>query len=308
MSITETNLRVRLAGEGPTVSRLVYGVWRLLDDPEGASVRRVLDKIHACLDCGITTFDHADIYGGYRCEETFGEALRASPGLREKIEIVTKCGIMLVDPARPENRIKHYDYSRRHIVSSVERSLRNLATDHLDVLLLHRPSPLLDPDEVAGTFERLRREGKVLHLGVSNFAPSQLEMLQSRLASRIVTNQVEVNPLRHDAFVDGTLDQCQRLGISPMAWSPTAGGRIFHGGGDVERRVRGALGELARKYAATPDAILFAWLLKHPSKMVPVLGTNRIDRIRTAASALAIELDLQDWFFLWTASTGWEVP
>ncbi|MDI1479735.1 aldo/keto reductase [Polyangium sp. y55x31] len=304
----ETNTRVRLAAEGPTVSRLAYGVWRLLDDPEGASARRVLDKIHACLDCGITTFDHADIYGGYRCEEAFGEALRASPGLRERIEIVTKCGIMLAHPARPENRLKHYDYSRRHIVSSVERSLKNLGTDHLDVLLLHRPSPMLDPDEVAVTIEMLRKEGKVLHVGVSNFTPSQLEMLQSRLASPIVTNQVEVNLLRLDVFVDGTLDQCQRLGISPMAWSPTAGGRIFHGGGDVERRVRSALGELCRKYGAAPDTILFAWLLEHPSKMVPVVGTNRIDRIRGAASALAIDLDLQDWFFLWTASNGWEVP
>jgi len=300
--------RVSMAPGGPEVSRIAYGAWRLLDDPESAGASRVLDKIHACLDAGITTFDHADIYGGYRCEEAFGAALRERPDLRRRIEIITKCGIMLVHPARPEHRIKHYDYSRRHIVASVERSLARLATDHIDVLLLHRPSPLLDPDEVAEAAQQLRREGKLLHLGASNFSPAQLDALQSRLPFPLVTNQVEIHPLRLDAFLDGTLDQCLTRRIAPMAWSPTAGGRIFSGQGEAEARVRGALAALAERHGAGLDQIACAWLLRHPARIIPVVGTNRIERIQAAAQALGIELDLQEWFEVWSASTGAEVP
>jgi predicted oxidoreductase len=297
-----------MAPSGPEVSRIAYGVWRILSDPEGAGASRVLAKIEACLDLGITTFDHADIYGGYRCEEAFGEALRASPGLRDRIEIVTKCGIMLVHPARPDTWIKHYDHSAAHIESSVERSLRNLSTDRIDVLLLHRPSPLLNADEVAAAIERLRAAGKVLHVGVSNFSPAEVELLASRLPSPPVTNQVELHPLRLDAFLDGTLDQCQRLRVAPMAWSPMAGGRVFEGQGERESRVRGALTEVARKMGATPEQALYAWLLKHPANIIPVLGTNKLERIAAAASALSFEMDVQDWFSVWSASTGAEVP
>ncbi|XXY46760.1 aldo/keto reductase [Sorangium sp. So ce269] len=308
MSASTAPRRVTMAPGGPEVSRLAYGCWRILDDPEGAGASRVLDKILACLDNGITTFDHADIYGGYRCEEAFGAALRERPGLRQRIEIVTKCGIMLVNPARPENRIKHYDYSRRHIVASVERSLRSLATDHIDVLLLHRPSPLLDPDEVAEAARLLQEQGKLRHLGVSNFSPAQLDALASRLATPVVTNQVELHPLRLDAFLDGTLDQCVTRRIAPMAWSPMAGGRLLNDQGAAATRVRAALAELGRKHGAELDQLAYAWLLRHPARIVPVLGTNRIDRIEAAAKALDTALDPQDWFAVWTASTGAEVP
>jgi predicted oxidoreductase len=301
-------MRVNTAAGGPEVSRLAYGVWRLLKDPEGAHVQRVLAKIQACLDCGITTIDHADIYGGYRVEEVFGAALRASPGLRHRLELVTKCGIMLVDPARPENRLKHYDYSRQHLIGSVERSLRNLATDYLDVLLLHRPSPLLDPDEVAEAVHLLIGQGKVRHVGVSNFTPAQFDTLASRLTVPLVTNQVELHPLWLAPFLDGTLDHCLQRRIAPMAWSPLAGGRLVSGQGEAEMRVRTVLSELGRKYGADLDQIGYAWLLRHPARIIPVLGTNRIERITSAARSLSLQLELQDWFAVWSASSGAEVP
>ncbi|MDY7231669.1 aldo/keto reductase [Hyalangium rubrum] len=301
-------MRVKMAAEGPEVSRLAYGVWRLLQDPDGADAQRILAKIQTCLDCGITTFDHADIYGGYRVEEAFGAALRASPGLRQRMELVTKCGIMLVDPARPQNRLKHYDYSRQHLVASVERSLRNLGTDYLDVLLLHRPSPLLDPQEVAEALRALVEQGKVRHVGVSNFTVAQVDMLASWLPMPLVTNQVELHPLRLEPFLDGTLDQCLRRRMSPMAWSPLAGGRLVNGQGAAEARVRAVLVELGRKYGADLDQMVFAWLLRHPSRIIPVLGTNRLERITSAARALSLQMELQDWFAVWSAATGAEVP
>ncbi|WNG48359.1 oxidoreductase [Archangium minus] len=301
-------MRVKMAPSGPEVSRMAYGLWRLMAVPGGAGVQQVLERIQTCLDHGITTFDHADIYGGYQCEAAFGAALRAHPGLRQKMELVTKCGIMLVNPARPHNRLKHYDYSRQHIVESVENSLRNLATDHIDVLLLHRPSPMLDPDEVAEALQQLVGQGKVRHLGVSNFTPSQFDMLASRLTVPLVTNQVELHPLRLEAFQDGTLDQCMRARISPMAWSPLAGGRLATGQGEAETRVRAVLAELARQYGADQEQLLLAWLLRHPSQIIPVVGTNRLERITSAAGALSLEMELQDWFAVWSAALGSEVP
>lgn len=301
-------IRVKMAAGGPEVSRLIYGVWRLLDEPQGAEVQQVLARIQTCLDCGITTFDHADIYGGYRCEEAFGAALRSNPGLRHKMELVTKCGIMLVNPARPLNRLHHYDYSRRHIAESVERSLRNLSTDYLDVLLLHRPSPLLDPDEVAEALHLLMDQGKVRHVGVSNFTPAQFDTLSSRMKVPLVTNQVELHPLRLEVFLDGTIDQCLQRRISPMAWSPLAGGRLVKGQGEAELRVRAVLEELGRKYGADLDQLVYAWLLRHPARILPVLGTGKLERITSATRALSLQMETQDWFAVWIASSGAPLP
>lgn len=304
-------MRTVLAPSGPEVSRFVYGCWRLLDDPAGADEKRVRAKIEACLEVGITTFDHADIYGSYGCEEAFGAALAASSGLRDKLELVSKCGIMLVDPARPENRIKHYDYSRQHIIASVERSLRNLCVDRLDVLLLHRPSPMLHPGEVAAAMDELHAAGKVGHFGVSNFTPSQLSALASFANQPIVTNQIELHPLRLEPFLDGTLEQCVERRMAPMAWSPTAGGSLFDSDtspATARGRVRAALTDLSTKYGVSVDLLIYAWLLSHPSGIVPVLGTNRPERIKAAAGALELELELQDWFAIWSASTGAPVP
>lgn len=300
--------RIQLAQHGPEISRFAYGVWRILDDPEGASPDTVLKKVDACLELGITTFDHADIYGGYGCEAAFGAALKERPDLKDKIEIITKCDIMLIDPARPDNRIKHYDTSRAHIQSSVERSLTNLNVDRLDVLLLHRPDPLMDADEAAGALNELRETGKIRYAGVSNFTPSQFDLLQSRLNFPLVTNQLEINPMRLDPFLDGTLDQCQRLRIAPMAWSPSAGGAIFTGQSEQAVRVRNCLENLATKHNTTADIILYAWLNRHPANIVTVLGTNQVERIRSAVRSFAIQLDRQEWFEIWSASTGAEVP
>ena len=305
---TSTTPRIKMAPHGPEVSRFAYGVWRILDDPAGAAPAEVLKKIDACLELGITTFDHADIYGGYGCETAFGAALKQRPALKQELEIITKCDIMLVDPARPQNRIKHYDSSAAHIQSSAERSLQNLGVDVIDVLLLHRPDPLMDADETARALTALRETGKIRHAGVSNFTPSQFDLLQSRLNFPLVTNQIEINLLRLEPFLDGTLDQCQRLRIAPMAWSPTAGGASFTAETEAARRIRSVAAKLAEKYATTPDAILYAWLLRHPANIVCVLGTNRVDRIASAVGAFAIRLELQDWYELWSASTGVEVP
>lgn len=211
MAVSQTNL----AKGGPRCSRLVAGLWRLAS--WGLRDAELLDLIHACLDLGITTFDHADIYGGYTNEELFGRALALEPALRERMQLVTKCGIKLVSAHRPAHTFHCYDTSQAHIVASVENSLRLLGTDCLDLLLIHRPDPLLDADEMAEAFAALRQAGKVLHFGVSNFTPWQFDLLASRLDFPLVTNQVEVSVLHLETLHDGTLDQCQRLGIAPMA-------------------------------------------------------------------------------------------
>ncbi|MFN2289712.1 MAG: aldo/keto reductase family oxidoreductase [Anaerolineae bacterium] len=298
---------LQLAPGGPQVSRLVWGLWRLagwhLCDAE------LLGLVHACLDLGITTFDLADIYGDYACEGIFGRALALEPGLRQRIQLVTKCGIKLVSDRRPSHRIKHYDTSQAHILASVEHSLRMLHTDHLDLLLIHRPDPLMDADEVAAAFDDLRGSGKVLHFGVSNFSPGQFDLLASRLDFPLVTNQVEISVLDMDLLHDGTVDQCQRLRIAPMAWSPLAGGRLFDGDDAQAVRVRQALAEAGEQLGgATLDQVALAWLLRHPARIVPIVGSGKIERLRRAAGAFEYQLSRQQWFTIWTASTGHEVP
>ena len=209
--------RIQLSPDGPSFSRFVMGYWRLMD--WGLSTNALVDFIQAGIELGITTVDHADIYGSYRVEARFGEALARAPDVREQIEIVTKCGIALVDPERPHHCIKHYDTSAAHIQASVERSLRNLHTDYVDLLLIHRPDPLMDADQVAEAFVTLQAAGKVRHFGVSNFSPRQLELLQSRLPFPLVTNQLELSPYNLAPLWNGALDQCQQRRIAPMAWS-----------------------------------------------------------------------------------------
>ena len=298
--------RTRLAGDGPELSRLALGLWRLADRRPGTS--ETVELIEAALELGITTFDHADIYGDHTCEGLFGAALGRRPELRQGMELVTKCGIKLVSERRPGRRIKHYDTGRAHILASVETSLRELRTDRIDLLLLHRPDPLLDPDEVAAAFGELRSAGKVLHFGVSNFTAQQLEMLAARLPVPLVTNQIEISPLALGAWRDGTLDQCLRRRIAPMAWSPLAGGRLSQGEDERARRVRRMLGELAGELGAGPDQVAVAWLLAHPARIVPILGSGNRERIGAAAAACGLSFDRERWFRLWTASTGEDVP
>jgi predicted oxidoreductase len=262
--------------------------------------------IEACLARGVTSFDHADIYGGYAVEALFGEALALRPGLRAQMQIISKCGIKLVNPARPANRVHSYDCSRDYIVASVENSLRALRTDHLDLLLLHRPDALLDADEVAEAFAALKAAGKVLAFAVSNYTPAQFELLHSR--TPLVSNQVELNPLNLGVLHDGTLDQAQRLRLAPMIWSPLAGGRLFSDGGEQARRVRQALQTAADERGVSLATAAHAWVLRHPSRPIPIVGSKRLEALDEALAALDWRMDAETWWAVWQASTGHDVP
>lgn len=298
---------ISLHKQGPICSRPALGVWRMAEWKMSSS--EILSFIHACLDLGITTFDHADIYGDYTCEALFGAALSQEPALRSRLQLISKCGIKLVSPNRPSHTIKHYDTSRAHILASVDRSLQALHTDYLDVLLIHRPDPFMDADDTAEAFIQLQQSGKVQHFGVSNFLPSQVDLLSSRLPFPLVTNQIEISVMHLNAFTDGTLDQCQRLRMAAMAWSPLGGGDLFKGDSPKAVRLRQALSAIAQQFGQmTIDQIALAWLLAHPANILPILGTGQIDRIRRAIAAADLKLTREQWFTIWSASTGTEVP
>ncbi|RMG79211.1 MAG: oxidoreductase, partial [Chloroflexi bacterium] len=249
------------------------------------------------------------IYGDYRCEALFGEVLRQKPALRQQMQLITKCGIKLISSQRPEHRIKYYDTGREHIISSVEQSLRNFHTDYIDVLLIHRPDALMDADEVAATFTELRRQGKVLHFGVSNFTPAQFDLLQSRLDFPLVTNQIEFSVLAMSPAYDGTLDHLQQNRVLPMAWSPLGGGGLFHGQDERVQRVRSVLQQVGEELGGAPiDQVALAWIMTHPARILPVLGTGKIERIRSAAQASQLRLSREQWYMVWQASAGHEVP
>lgn len=295
--------RSHLNPDTPKFSRIISGVWRWGKIP-ASSWRNLISR---AIDCGITTFDHADIYGDYGCEARFGEVLREQPALRNKIQLVTKCGIKLVSSARPEHRIKHYDTSGKHIIGSVENSLRQLATDYVDLLLLHRPDPLMNPEEVARAFAQLKQQGKVLHFGVSNFSATQLEMLQSYLDVPLITNQIELSLFRHHALFDGSVDVLMKHRLFVMAWSPLGGGKFFTSPETV-KTTADMLHGLSEKYKCTESQLLLAWLLCHPAPVYPIVGTTQPERLAEAAGALAVHLDRQDWFAMLKAVTGKDVP
>ena len=288
----------------PIMSRLVAGAWRMSD--WGWSAQERLRWIEQCIELGVTTFDHADIYGGYSVEQLFGEALALAPALRDKMQLVTKCGICLLSPNRPAHRVKHYDTSFEHIVGSVENSLRALGTDRIELLLIHRPDALMDADVVAAAFTHLQLQGKVQHFGASNFTTAQFDLLQSRFP--LVTNQIELHPLHLAPLTDGTLDQCQQRRIQPMIWSPLAGGQLLTSQDATAIRVRAALDAVGARRGVSAVTIAFAWLLRHPSRPVPVTGSRRIEAMREAVAALDVALDAQDWTEIWAAGSGHEVP
>ena len=288
----------------PLMSRIVAGAWRMSDWRWSPQER--LRWIEQCVELGVTTFDHADIYGGYSVEQLFGEALALAPTLRGKLQLVTKCGICLVSPNRPAHHVKHYNTSFEHIVASVENSLRALRTERIELLLIHRPDALLDADVVASAFTHLQLQGKVQHFGVSNFTTAQFDLLQSRFP--LVTNQIELHPLYLAPLTDGTLDQCQQRRIQPMIWSPLAGGRLLTGQTPDVIRVRAALDAVGARHGVSAGTMAFAWLLRHPSRPIPVAGSRRIQAIREAVAALDVTLDAQDWTEIWAAGSGHEVP
>ncbi|MDQ7818542.1 MAG: aldo/keto reductase [Melioribacteraceae bacterium] len=289
------------------LSRTALGLWRARK--WNYSTKELENLISRVIDVGITTFDHADIYGDYECEVLFGEVLKSNSGLRTQMKIVTKCGIKIKSSKFSERIIGHYDTSKEHIISSVDKSLVNLNTDFIDLLLIHRPDPLMNADEVAEAFTELKSSGKVLDFGVSNFLPHHFDLLQSRLSFPLVTNQIEVSVLHHEHFDNGNIDFLQEKKISPMVWSPFAGGRLFNDGGEQAQRTKSMLSELQNKYGtAGIESIATAWLFIHPVNFIVVLGSGNIDRIKMALDGMNIKLTKEDWFRIWVASRGQNVP
>ena len=276
-----------------------WGVW-----DKNLNTNEFTHLINLFIENGITTFDHADIYGGYTTEASFGKALSESKIDRKKIQLITKCGIQYVSENRPNNSIKHYEYSKDYIIWSAENSLKNLKTDYLDVFLLHRPSPLMQADEIAEAVSKLKADGKILSFGVSNFTPFQTELLRQK--TEISFNQVQFSATQHEAMLDGSFDYMQIHNIKPMAWNPL--GTVFRENTDQTFRLRQLLAKLVEKYRIGSDIILLAWIMQHPAGISPVAGTVNSGRIQQLMKAKSLVLDKQDWFAIWTESMGNRVP
>lgn len=285
------------------LSPIVAGLWRIAD--WNFSVQERVRWIEQSLELGITSFDLADIYGSYRAEGLFGEALKVVLNLRDRMQLVTKCGIRLRAAEKPY-RINHYDTSATYVRAQVEQSLRNLHVDQLDLVLIHRPDYLMDATALADTFATLTREGKVAHWGVSNHSTTQFALLHQH--HPLLTNQVELSPLQMSALDDGTLDQAQQLGLRPMIWSPLAGGRLFTGDDEQARRVRVEMSAIAARYDISLTTLAFAWVLRHPSRPYPITGSGRIESLREAVGAVDVKLEAEDWYAIWVASKGHGVP
>jgi predicted oxidoreductase len=288
---------------GLELSRIVAGMWRMAEWDMTVDQRVAL--IEDCIALGVTSFDHADIYGGYSVEGLFGEALRAQPSLRDRIELVSKCGIKLISPLRPQHGIQHYDTTAAHITASVEESLRQLHTDRLDLLLIHRPDPLMDFDEIAEAFAGLRKAGKVLHFGVSNFSRHQFESLNRRI--ELATNQVEFSPLHTAPLFDETFDGLQDLRVAPMVWSPLGGGRLFTSNDTNAENLRLVIKDIADRLHQPFASVVFAWIMQLPSRPLPLTGSGRIEAIRVAVAGTTFTLPHSDWFRILRAARGHEV-
>ena len=270
---------------------MTWGIWgKNLDE------KAMIKLMNCCLENEISTFDHADIYGDYTTEASFGNAFGNAKIDREKVQFISKCGIQ----TEARNALKHYNLSKEYIIWSVENSLKNLKTDYLDVLLLHRPSPLMQADEIAEAIEKFKNEGKILDFGVSNFTPSQCELIQTR--TKIDCNQIQFSVTDFDAMNNGSLDFMQINNIVPMAWNPL--GSVFKVDSEKTNRIEKVAKKLSEKYNAEIDAVLLAWILKHPSGILPVFGTTDSTRISNLIKSTDIELDLEDWFGLYVASMG----
>lgn len=316
-SIPHTSLTWSRIGHG---CMQIGGQWDTspLTQAERTRAAALLD---AAVELGITLFDHADIYTRGKSETVFGEALKQRPGLRDQIVLQSKCGIRFPDDPRPGDPGR-YDFSREHILNTVEGSLRRLQTDHLDVLLLHRPDPLVEPEEVARAFDELKAAGKVRYFGVSNHTPGQMALLQKYVDEPIVVNQLELNLLHSEMIEDGVLanqsanhytgqtgilDYCRLHGILIQAWSPVANGRLIDPPRNADERTRqaaAAVAALAQAKGTTREAIALAWLMRHPAGVQPIVGTTKVERLRDSALADEVTLSREEWYGLWVAARG----
>lgn len=298
--------KVLMAPEGPEFSEIVQGYWRMGD--WGMNSQQHLSFLKSHIELGISTVDHAHVYGsGPSCEELFGQALRLDPSVRNQIEIVSKCGIELV--SGDHKRVNHYDSTATAIEKSVHTSLSRMTIESLDVLLIHRPDWLMDVDAIADSFADLRTAGKVQHFGVSNFTTAQFSLLQSRLDTSLITNQVEINPLNLSATTDGTLDQLQQRRVRPMAWSCLAGGRVFTEQSEQMTRLNATLSDIADEIsAASIDQVLYAWSMALPAKPIVIVGSGNIGRVKAAVEALELSLSREQWYRIWVAATGHGIP
>jgi len=299
--------RVNLSSSS-SISRIIYGMWRLADDINTSS-KHISNKVNLCLDQGITSFDQAAVYGLYSAEALFGEVLKVNPSLRQKIEIVSKCGIVNPSDRYAGVSVSHYDTSREHIFNSVDASLKNMATDYLDLLLIHRQDPFLDHHETGKALDDLIKSGKVKEVGVSNFKPWDFTLLQSAMKSHLVTNQIEMSLAATDSFTNGDLAFHQERATTIMAWSPLGGGKLM--------KDKGILGKALKKIAVNQNvdiaAVAVAWLLAHPARICPVMGTNNLNRIAKISDAMNVKMDRESWFELYTASFNdgklqWRLP
>lgn len=290
-------------------SQIIQGFYRA--DKWNMSKQELNTFIHQLVENGITTMDHADIYGHYTVEKMFGDALNLSPELKSQIEIVTKCGIVQPNAIFPDQTEHRYDVSKKHIKRSVERSLNNLQVDVIDTLLIHRPSPLMKPCEITEALQELVEEGKVKSFGVSNFRRSQYELLNECLKDdrfHIAVNQVEISPYHLDAFHDGTIDDMYKDQVKVMAWGPFAGGRLFDSSDKVAKRVLPVLKQIASSHQTSVEAVVIAWFMKHPASILPILGTQHMNRVQQAIKGLEIQLSDQEWFDIYTAAQGYDIP
>lgn len=286
-----------------TISPIIAGAmnWGIWD--KNLNTKEMENMIHLCVENKITTFDHADIYGDYTTEADFGKALVSSKIDRTKIQLISKCGIQMVTKNR-NNSIKHYEYSKDYIIWSVENSLKNLATDYLDVLLLHRPSPLMQADEIAEAVAKLKSEGKIVDFGLSNFTASQTELIRQK--TKVCFNQIQFSATHHEAMLDGSLDYMQTHGIRPMSWNPL--GSVFREDNEQTRRMKKLLAQLVAKYGVGSDTILLSWILQHPAQVIPIAGTVNVARIQALMKVTELPLEKEDWFAIWSGSMGKNVP
>lgn len=293
--------QVYISDAGPKVSSAIYGFYRWHTDVSDPA-NTMEHVINLCLELGINTFDHADTYGSYQCEELFGKALSKKSFRREDVVLFTKAGLVLPHPSQPDVRVKHYNTSKDHIIKSVNASLKKLQTDYIDIFLLNHLDPLSDIGETAFTLQRLKESGKIKHIGVVGFSVFQHQLLASALRIPIATNHIELNLLNTAALDNGQVDFIKQRFMRPLATSPLAAGRITNGTDPQAVKLRAKLEEMAKKYNADIESVAVAWIIKLGA--LPIIGTNNETRIRNIAKATEIDLDHQDWYDLYSTSTG----